>query len=302
MNIKQLHIKLRSTYTAENLHRITTKIINLYKNKQYGSISRIMDVVAEYTRDNEEHYTKAFYKLMMLYHPDRINHYLGEIEKHYAANDTEELQRYSHIFPVIDLEQTLTLHDRTERPAPSPDEYEPEQWDEEAEGFTYRDTDGDEEDENDEVDELDPELQEVTFFASFKRVIYGNQVVDMPTHYLQDIDTIEMAGYEITDLDGIRYCEQLVVLDISNNNIIDISELSYLVQLNELYLADNQVSFVDALEYMKYLRIVDLSNNDIEDISPLFDLEHLEFVNIVGNRVPESQISVLEKKGVMIIR
>jgi hypothetical protein len=302
MTIKQLHLRLHSTYTSENLHRITTKIINLYKNEQYGAITQIMNVVSEYTHEKEEQYTKAFYKLMMLYHPDRINHYLGEIEKHFAAHDTEQLNRYSHIFPIIDLEQTLMLREPAQRRMPSSEEPEQEQWDVDATGFKYGNVDEEEADEELFSDDPGADLQETTFYAVFKRIIYGDETINLPTHYLQDIDTLELSGYEITDLDGIRYCEQLVTLDISNNNIIDISELSYLVLLNELYLADNQVSFIDALGYMKYLRIVDLSKNDIDDISPLFDLEHLEFVNLVGNAIPEQQIAVLEKKGVMIIR
>lgn len=302
MNIKQLHIRLRASYTTDNLHRITTKIINLYKNKQYGSITQIMNVVSEYTQEKEEQYTKAFYKLMMLYHPDRINHYLGEIEKHYAANDSAQLQRYSHIFPVIDLERTLPLHDQSARRSAPPEEYEQDMWDEEAAEYGFRDTDGEEPDDDLFAEEEDQDLREMSFIAVFKRIIYGRESIELPVSHLQDIDILELSGYGITDLDGIRYCEQLRVLDISNNAIIDISELSYLSQMNELYLADNQISFIDALGYMRYLRIADLSNNDIDDISALYELDHLEFVNVVGNRIPERQIAVLEKKGIMIIR
>lgn len=305
MTIKQLHHKLQTSYTAENLHRITTKIINLYKNQQYGSIIRIMRVVAEFTHENEEQYTRAFYKLMMLYHPDRITHYHGEIDRHLAANNTEQLQRYSHIFAVMELEQTLTLHEPPPRVSPSSDEEEPEQWEYQSTGYRYSTIDDEENAEAEEElldDDFEPALQETTFYAVFKRIIYGNEAVNIPPHYFQDIDTLELSGYEITDLDGIQYCEQLLRLDISNNKIIDISELSHLTLLNELYLADNQVSFIDALGYMTHLRIVDLSKNDIDDISPLFGLEQLEFLNVVGNAIPDEQIGILEKKGIMIIR
>jgi hypothetical protein len=298
MTITQLHKKLLSGYTQDHLHRITTKIIHLHQHKQYDSIQEIMNIVSGFTKEKEEQYTKAFYKLMMIYHPDRITHHLAEIEKHFAANDAEQLQRFLHIFAVIELEPTLVI-----RPSAETSAEEKYAWDPDADGFDIRDEDEENfPDEELTAEDLELGSEGTDFFTVFKRIIYGHENIELPVHYLEDIDVIELSGYEITDLDGIRYCKQLVTLDLSNNSIIDISELGYLDRLNELYLSDNRISLIDGLSYLQHLRILDLSNNAINDIAELFTLDRLEYVNIVGNRIPASQIQQLINNGVMVIR
>ncbi len=299
MTITQLHKKLRSCYTLDHLHTITAKIIHLHQNKQYAAIHEIMNIVAGYTHEKEETSTKAFYTLMMIYHPDRINHHLAEIEKLYAAHDANRLNRYMHIVPVLEFVPTLVV-----RPTADTASTEQYAWDSTADGFTYRNEDGESDIGADETepDEFGNAAADTDFFSVFKRIIYGPEIIELPVHYLEDIDTLELSGYEITDLDGIRYCKDLLTLDLSNNAIIDISELAHLDRLTELYCSDNHIGYIDALSYLKHLRIVDLSNNTISDLSPLFELERLEYVNIVGNTIPEAHIAVLVRNGVMVIR
>jgi len=297
MPIKQLYTQLLAGYTQENLHAITTKIIRLHRNRQYTAIHGIMSVVSGFTKEKEEQYTKAFYKLMMLYHPDRINHYRAEIDRHYAANDAEQLQRFSHIFPVLELEPTLAVLPRQD--AENTDQYA---WDDAADGFDYRD----EADEDGAPAAADPDMYNdgvdgTDFFSVFKRIIYGHANIELPVHYLEDIDNVDLAGYDISDLDGVRYCKHLVTLDLSNNSIIDVSELGSLERLKELYLADNRIGYIDGLGYLTNLRILDISNNGVTDIAALFELEHLEYVNLVGNRISDAQIRVLEQNGVLVI-
>ena len=110
-----------------------------------------------------------------------------------------------------------------------------------------------------------------------------------------------MSGYEINDLDGVGHCLLMISLDMSNNAIDDIADLSSLSHLREIYLSGNQIGYIDSLGYCAELRIVDISNNTIDDISPLFDLEHLEYVNLIGNPVPVQQIDQLRSMNVMVI-
>jgi internalin A len=200
---------------------------------------------------------------------------------------------------VIDLERVLVV-----RPPAPPADTEEYTWDANASGFEYKDEGELRDDEDDDLrdENIDLPAGDTDFFSVFKRIIYGHEVIDLPVRYLEDMDVLELSGYEISDLDGIRYCKDLVILDISNNSIIDISELAHLTRLKELYCSDNRIGFIDGLGYLQQLRIVDLSNNSIEDIAPLFDLDNLEYVNIVGNRIPQAQVAVLVHKGVMVIR
>ena len=56
-----------------------------------------------------------------------------------------------------------------------------------------------------------------------------------------------MAEYEIHSLDGIRFCKYARIMDLSGNDISDISEISECRLLKELYLSHNQISIIDAI-------------------------------------------------------
>lgn len=298
MKLSDLYTKLTSSYTHDNLHAITTKIIDLYKNKQYESIDEILRVVTEHTKETKEQQSKAFTRLMMIYHPDRIKHYLAEMEKHFAGNDKEQLQRYAHIFPVIELVRKLKVEQSPSLEYREPEEYG---WDESADEFYDEEIDGDDDGESETFDELDEPSIGRSFFTAFKQSVYGTRKIDLPFYYLEEIEVLDMSGYEINDLDGVGHCRLMISLDLSNNGIDDIADLASLSHLREIYLAGNNIGYIDALSYCTQLRIIDISYNDIDDISPLLVLEELEFVNLVGNPIPPKQVALLKKKNVTVI-
>jgi hypothetical protein len=298
MTIAQTYRKLLDAYTQENLHTITTKIIDLYKNKQYHAIHVALNAVAGGEGADEKQESKAFYTLMMIYHPDRLAHYRSEIERHYRAKDAEQLGRFTHIFSMLDLEKTLIVLKNRPGPADTADEYRRE-----TSGFD--DMDFDDDDDRSMGDEIEDEFETISygsdFFSVLKRSIYGHENIDLPYYYLEDLESLDLAGYGVETLDGIQHCVHVTVLDLSNNEIIDIAELSQLPFLQELFLSDNLIGYIDSLSFAKDLRILDLSNNKVDDISPLFTLDRLEYVNILGNPVPDQQIRFLRSRGIVIV-
>ena len=298
MTLTELHSKLKSSYTQKNLHIITTKIIDLYKNKQYDSIEEIMNVVSEHIKEAKEQQNKAFYRLMMIYHPDRISHYQSEIEKHFRTGNREQLLRYAHIFPVLELERKLKVEQPLSQGYREPEEYV---WDEGSEEFSEAEIDGEDGTDQELFDDFDEPGKRRSFFSAFKQSVYGSRNIELPYYYLEELELLDMSGYEINDLDGVGHCIHMINLDLSNNNIDDITDLSSLLHLREIYLAGNNIGYIDALSYCTQLRIVDLSYNEITDISPLFELKELEYVNIIGNTIPSKQETLLKKKNVMVI-
>jgi hypothetical protein len=296
MTLKELHTKLASGYTHANLHAVTSKIIDLYKNKQHGAIEQIMTIVAGHTKEPKEPQSKSFYRLMMIYHPDRISHYQSEIEKYFKAGDKDQLLRFAHIFPVMDLERTLNV-----TPWSPPDVREPEEYGWDAEPDEFHDPDAEETEDSEEFDEFDEPVRGRSFFTAFKQSVYGTKNIDLPYYYLEELEILDMSGYDIGDLDGIGHCILLTTLDLSNNLIDDIADLSSLSHLREVSLSGNRIGYIDALGYCLRLKIVDLSYNNIDDISPLLGLEELEYVNLIGNPVDERQAAPLRSKNVMVI-
>jgi len=290
--MKDLYIKLKEAYSDKNLNRITANIIELYKTKQYDSIRRITAAIAGFIEIDDKNVSKCFSKLIMIYHPDKETYYNVEIEKCYHSGNHESLNQFSHIFLIQNMEEipvSAAILDDID--------YSPEySWEEERESHGY-DTESDSfESEEDGYYEDDN-----TFFTALKKRIYGRINIDLPTYYLEDLDEIEMAECGIDSLEGAEFCIHAVNMDLSQNQITDISELWNLKHLEELYLSDNQIGFIDTLSNLAKLRILDLSNNLIDDLSPLFDLENLEYVNIVGNKVPRKQIEELEGKDVIVV-
>ena len=92
--------------------------------------------------------------------------------------------------------------------------------------------------------------------------------------------------------DLIINLKKLKYLDLSYNQIIDISALKDLTNLNTLYLDGNQISDISALKDLTNLNTLDLRNNQISDISTLEDLTNLNTLDLSDNQI--SDISALK--------
>lgn len=298
MTTRQLYTKLSASYTQENLQKITRKIIALHKNKQTHALLQLLNLVENHQSEKNNSGSRAFYKLMMTYHPDRVNVYRKEIDAFHAANNIEGLRSFAHIFTALELEQSLVV---LKKPETNTSAYS-DLWESMREDLEpQEDEEYAEEGYEEFIDEFDDALRRNNFFNVFKRQMYGTLNVELPAYYFEDIDTLDLSGCEMESLDGIQYCTHLAAVDLSNNRIDDVSELASLTLLQEIYLAGNRIGYIDGLAFLKHLRAVDLSYNNIDDLSPLFDLERLEYVNAAGNPVPRQHIAVLQKKDIVII-
>ncbi len=79
----------------------------------------------------------------------------------------------------------------------------------------------------------------------------------------------------------------LVWLDISDNQISDISALKNLINLRNLDIDDNQVSDISALKDMTRLTVLDIDDNDISDMSPLKNLTNLTVLDLHNNQISD---------------
>lgn len=301
MTLAELHTKLVAAYTAPHLAAITAKIIALHRSRQTPALEKIATAVNNGSKDASSP-GKLFSSLMMTYHPDRLALYRSAIDEAFTAKDRPRLESFAHIFTAIELEKTLVV---LSAPRPSRNEPDDYRWEQAEEVYEEYDDDedgsGGEQDEE-PMDEYDPAFhRRRTFYSVFKQNIYGTKNIELPFHYLEELDALDVSGFDIEDLDGIGHCVNLLALDLSHNRLLDISDLTSLTHLRELYLTNNRIGYIDALAYCPDLRVLDLSDNDVDDITPLFDLDNLEYVNLSGNRIPANQISALKKRGVLVL-
>lgn len=295
MTGNNLYTKLCEAYSEKNLNLITSKIIEIYKNKQHYKLKSLLNAIDKYIDFQDESMSKSFSKLIFMYHPDKGHQYRKEIDQIYKSGKTELLEEYTHIFIAADIDSLST----------SPDDdldidYSPEYgFDEDLRDMDYYD--GAYHQSDDLRSDLDDYEFDNTFFGAIKRKYYGHLRVEMPSYYLEDLDEIDMANYDITDLYGIEYCRQVVFLNLSGNGIVDISDLKGLSLIEELYLSDNEIGYIDAVSNLIKLRVIDISNNAVDDLSPLFELPDLEYVNVVGNPVPHKHKEFLKGRGVLVV-
>ena len=83
---------------------------------------------------------------------------------------------------------------------------------------------------------------------------------------------------DITDLSGIEYCTNLVVLILDGNQRSDISTLASLSNLKYLSFGSNQISDISSLASLSKLVSLKFRINQVRDISPLASLTKLEFL------------------------
>ncbi|MCA1031407.1 hypothetical protein LCL95_10265 [Bacillus timonensis] len=87
----------------------------------------------------------------------------------------------------------------------------------------------------------------------------------------------------ITSLKGLEYAINLVEIEMSGNEIADLSPLSNLTSLESILLMDNHITDVSPLAKLSNLKRLGLDINYISDISSLSDLTKLESLNLSFN-------------------
>ena len=112
---------------------------------------------------------------------------------------------------------------------------------------------------------------------------------EQQSNKLNDLIELKAEFKSITDIDYLKRCTNLTILDLQNNLISDISPISALINLKELK----------------------LNNNRISDISPLVEnsgLSEGDTVNIKNNKLDltegsrdMSNIKALQDRGVEVI-
>ncbi len=289
MTLKQLHKQLIEAYSVDNLNQICLSLLNLYKEKEYEKLQNIAELISDSVSVTITKDGKGFSKLMMLYHPDRALFHLNKINLFASKADFEGLKSYSHILKLADIHEFAESLECYEDIDYSP-VYE---WDFNIEGFMYSQDKA-------PVTNVKNQMVAYNFYDAIKIREYGHTDIEYPNFYLADFDEFELSDSYINDLDGVQFCVYAQVIDVSNNQISDLTPLIGLKRLEELNLSYNEVGYVDALANLDNLKSIDLSNNYLDDITPLFQLEKLEYVNLAGNKVPIKQINQLRNAGVTV--
>lgn len=89
------------------------------------------------------------------------------------------------------------------------------------------------------------------------------------------------------DFEILKYCKNLVALDIGHNSVDDLNFLKELPHLKLLIVAVNRVSDLTPLADLKELEYLELFTNRIADLTPLVGLTNLRDLNLKHNPVKD---------------
>ena len=301
IEISDLYRELKKAYTDKNLNRITRKVINLYKEKQFETIRRLYASVNNLEVDTKKQISRQFSMLIKLYHPDKCKVYNDEIEKCFQSENKKKLEEFLHILILLQPDAFETSYASVDYS----DILHEMEWGYDTEDLEFFSVVNPEEEEKlfkTDIDFKNETKQGKSLFEAVKHKEYGNLNVDFELYNLTQIEgDLELSDYDIDDLFGIEYCKNLTSIDLSNNNIFDLTGINKLTRLQELYLSNNEIEDIGLLRLLRNLHILNLAGNTISDIQPLFRLRKLVFVNLIGNKIPEKQIQILRNNDVVVV-
>lgn len=100
--------------------------------------------------------------------------------------------------------------------------------------------------------------------------------------------------YDDDTFEPIRYCTDLMMLDLGHNRITSIDNFTGLTKLKVLILADNRLTDISQITCFPDLEYLELFLNDITDVTPVTELKKLQDFNIFHNPLYENH-KVLKK-------
>ncbi|EPB7495617.1 InlB B-repeat-containing protein, partial [Listeria monocytogenes] len=84
---------------------------------------------------------------------------------------------------------------------------------------------------------------------------------------------LNISNNQISDITPLASMKDMNTLNISNNQISDITPLASMKDMNTLNISNNQISDITPLASMKDMRMLIANNNDISDLNPLKNIK-----------------------------
>jgi len=106
---------------------------------------------------------------------------------------------------------------------------------------------------------------------------------------------LDLSDNQISDVSPLKELTNLGKLDLRYNKITDVSPLAGLTNLEVLGLYRNKISDLSPLKGLTNLKALWLGGNKISDLSPLAGLTNLEALVLDDNQISDDQKSMLKK-------
>ncbi len=115
----------------------------------------------------------------------------------------------------------------------------------------------------------------------------GDHLVRTDATVFSTLHNNKSATHNSRDFSVLKYCKNMMALDIGHNSADDISFLSEMTELRVLIIACNRVEDITPLQNLTKLEYLEIFKNKIRDISPLQNLTNLIDLNICFNYIKD---------------
>lgn len=113
---------------------------------------------------------------------------------------------------------------------------------------------------------------------------------------VRNISRVVGVGKEIKNLEGLQHCTAVMLVDLSDNQITDLSPLAGLNKLQSITLAKNTIKDIKPLEGLTAVQLLDLSNNEVESLEAVQKMTNLRSLWVADNQLKSLEpIGQLEK-------
>ncbi|MBN1352955.1 leucine-rich repeat domain-containing protein, partial [candidate division KSB1 bacterium] len=109
---------------------------------------------------------------------------------------------------------------------------------------------------------------------------------------LRNLGELQLTANQLSDISPLKALMNLTELNLGGNQLSDISPLKELLNLKKLGLSYNRISDISPLKTLTNLNLLDLRDNQLSDISPLKALTNLTELCLSNNQI--SDISPLK--------
>ena len=118
---------------------------------------------------------------------------------------------------------------------------------------------------------------------------------------MNKIDLNRLGLKTFTEQDVLDYCQinnidfdNIIYLELSSNELTDISGLKLFKNFKILYLGYNKITDLSDISSLKKLKLLYLNNTDIKNISVILDFKDLEILNINNLELESDQIQYIK--------
>lgn len=142
------------------------------------------------------------------------------------------------------------------------------------------------------VDYIMNNISDISVIKDMKNL----ETVDLDGLDIKELDVLKemrklkklvLANNRISSIDCLKDCVELEYLDIRNNQLKDITPLERLIMLEYLYLSENGIDNIDALKNLTELKELNLNNNFTHSVEALIGITKLRKLMLDNNKLEE---------------